>query len=39
MWLDLTFPNVDGLEVPQRIKIDPRIRTMPGVILPSSLEE
>ncbi len=37
--LDLKLPKVDGLEVLQRIKADPRIRATPVVVLTSSREE
>ncbi len=37
--LDLKLPKVDGLEVLQRIKEDPRIRATPVVVLTSSCEE
>ena len=37
--LDLKLPFVDGLEVLQRIKGDPRTRTIPVVVLTSSREE
>ena len=37
--LDLKLPKVDGLEVLQRIKEDPRIRATPVVVLTSSREE
>jgi two-component system, response regulator len=39
MVLDLKLPKVDGLEVLQRIKSDPRTRLMPVVVLTSSREE
>lgn len=37
--LDLKMPKVDGLEVLRHIKTDPRLRTIPVVILTSSREE
>jgi CheY-like chemotaxis protein len=37
--LDLKLPKVDGLEVLQRIKSDPRTRTIPVVMLTSSREQ
>ncbi len=37
--LDLKLPKVDGLEVLQRIKEDPRIRATSVVVLTSSCEE
>jgi two-component system response regulator len=37
--LDLKLPKVDGLEVLQRIKSDPRTRNIPVVMLTSSRQE
>jgi CheY-like chemotaxis protein len=37
--LDLKMPKVDGLEVLRAVKADPRLRTIPVVILTSSREE
>ena len=37
--LDVKLPKVDGLEVLQRIKGDPRTSTIPVVILTSSKEQ
>ena len=37
--LDLKLPKVDGLEVLQRIKSDPRTQTIPVVMLTSSKED
>ncbi|MBS0633013.1 MAG: response regulator [Verrucomicrobia bacterium] len=37
--LDLKLPKVDGLEVLQRLKGDPRTRTIPVVMLTSSKEQ
>ena len=37
--LDLKLPKVDGLEVLQRIKSDPRTRRIPVVLLTSSKEQ
>ena len=39
IFLDLKLPKVDGLEVLQRLKTDPRTRTIPVVMLTSSREE
>jgi two-component system, response regulator len=37
--LDLKLPKVDGLEVLQRLKSDPRTKTIPVVVLTSSKEQ
>lgn len=37
--LDLKLPKVDGLEVLQQIKTDPRTRSIPVVVLTTSREE
>ena len=37
--LDLKLPKVDGLEVLQRVKSDPRTRIIPVVVFTSSREE
>ncbi|HMQ29104.1 MAG TPA: response regulator [Chloroflexaceae bacterium] len=37
--LDLKLPLVDGLEVLQRIKADPRTRALPVVVMTASREE
>lgn len=37
--LDLKLPKVDGLEVLQKVKADPELRTVPVVMLTSSREE
>lgn len=37
--LDLKLPRVDGLEVLQRIKSDPRTKTIPVAVLTSSKEQ
>jgi two-component system response regulator len=37
--LDLKLPKVDGLEVLQRIKRDPRTRHIPVIVMTSSREE
>ena len=37
--LDIKMPKVDGLEVLRRIRTDPRLATLPVVILTSSREE
>jgi two-component system, response regulator len=37
--LDLKMPKIDGLEVLRTVKADPRLRTIPVVVLTSSREE
>ncbi|HEY3897491.1 MAG TPA: response regulator [Chthoniobacter sp.] len=37
--LDLKLPKVDGLEVLQRVKTDPRTKAIPVVVLTSSREQ
>ncbi len=37
--LDLKMPRVDGLEVLRTVRADPRLRTIPVVVLTSSREE
>jgi len=37
--LDLKLPKIDGLQVLQRIKSDPRTRSIPVVVLTSSKEQ
>lgn len=37
--LDLKLPNVDGLEVLQQVKSDPKLKMIPVVVLTSSKEE
>ena len=37
--LDLKLPKVDGLEVLQRVKSDPRTKSIPVVVLTSSKEQ
>jgi two-component system response regulator len=39
MLLDLKLPLVDGTEVLERVRADPRTRTLPVVVLTSSREE
>jgi two-component system response regulator len=37
--LDLKLPKIDGMEVLKQVKNDPRINTIPIVVMTSSLEE
>jgi CheY-like chemotaxis protein len=37
--LDLKLPKIDGMQVLQRVKTDPRTRTIPVVMMTSSKEE
>ena len=37
--LDLKMPKVDGMEVLRQVKTDPDLKTVPVVVLTSSLEE
>jgi CheY-like chemotaxis protein len=37
--LDLKLPKVDGLEVLQEVKVDPRTKAIPIIVLTSSKEE
>jgi two-component system response regulator len=39
IFLDLKLPKIDGMEVLQRLKSDPRTRMIPVVMLTSSREE
>jgi CheY-like chemotaxis protein len=39
MLLDLKMPRVDGLEVLRQVKADPKLRSIPVVMLTSSREE
>lgn len=38
MFLDLKLPKVEGLEVLERVKTDPHLKTIPVVVLTSSSE-
>jgi two-component system response regulator len=37
--LDLKLPKIDGMEVLKQVKSDPRTKTVPIVVMTSSLEE
>jgi CheY-like chemotaxis protein len=39
VWLDIKMPRMDGLEVLQRIKADPKLKLIQVVMLTSSREE